>query len=419
MSVSLSPFSAENSATQATTSGSTSQNSATTTKDPTQQMLQNQMALTKAKLEQDLRKILVKIGKTEEAPKPATVLNKQFSAEKRASAVTQQAKMLGEAFGEALNEVFPGEVVGESIATFLVNIGKKKELETFKEKLTNKYPEQKELIEQLEVEELLTKYPEGKSIAVDLGWITLDLAGGAILKVFGKSLKVARYLTLDKANFSWLEKLKNLGGTITEKWTKLFGKSPITTKTQPVSKFAQKIHANLDQIIKHIMRGDVNKKGEGTGVHSLKALDGRNARLKPKTTLPSQNKYGFRERVQVQIWDENRFNRTSSEFESWKKNLKREGKDWTKENFRFGKNTKDFGWTNKKETSTMFPNGWSELKIRQAILEAAENAKKVTDPMDPKKKATRGFTKEGIPLEFRVDNSPPSVFPNFDIKSWK
>ena len=405
MSVSLSPFSAENSATQATTSGSTSQNSATTTKDPTQQMLQNQMALTKAKLEQDLRKILVKIGKTEEAPKPATVLNKQFSAEKRASAVTQQAKMLGEAFGEALNEVFPGEVVGESIATFLVNIGKKKELETFKEKLTNKYPEQKELIEQLEVEELLTKYPEGKSIAVDLGWITLDLAGGAILKVFGKSLKVARYLTLDKANFSWLEKLKNLGGTITEKWTKLFGKSPITTKTQPVSKFAQKIHANLDQIIKHIMGGDVNKiphKGTPninvTGVHSNKALKkletlfGKgNVKITKQLPTPENYPRGFYD-AEIKVFDKELYK--------------------TQRKIKDPRPDSELGW--KKKSSTMFPNGWSELKIRQAILEAAENQVLKKDKYGNPVKV--GYTKEGIPLEFRVDNSPPSVFPNFDFK---
>jgi len=56
------------------------------------------------------------------------------------------------------------------------------------------------------------------------------------------------------------------------------------------------------------------------------------------------------------------------------------------------------------------------LKISQAW----ENGiKKVSDPLDPRKTAWRGFTDDGIPLQFSVENAPPSVYANFDISSWK
>jgi len=70
--------------------------------------------------------------------------------------------------------------------------------------------------------------------------------------------------------------------------------------------------------------------------------------------------------------------------------------------------------------SAMFTDSWTEADIELKISQAWENGiKKVSDPLDPRKTAWRGFTDDGIPLQFSVENAPPSVYANFDISSWK
>jgi len=160
-----------------------------------------------------IREKILNIGKVETKQK---ILVKKL-------AKIDRLELFGESFISALQETFPGATVGESIQSFLLNIGKAKEVEIFKANLIKKYPTQKNTIESLTVDALLVKYPSAKDFAVDLGWVTFDLAGGHIIKFLGKTIVYA-----NKGLVRWerkvFEKLKKEVGSIQEGFSVLWNK---------------------------------------------------------------------------------------------------------------------------------------------------------------------------------------------------
>jgi len=68
----------------------------------------------------------------------------------------------------------------------------------------------------------------------------------------------------------------------------------------------------------------------------------------------------------------------------------------------------------------MYPDSWTKADIELKISQAWENGvRKVVDPEDSRRFAWRGYTNDGIPLQFAIENQPSSVFANFEISTWK
>ena len=102
---------------------------------------------------------------------------------------SDQLKMFGESFAEAIQEAFPGAAIGKSIQAFFLNRQINASHEDFLEKFREAHidnPEALALVEHMSMDELMVAYPKTKDILVDIGLIALELGGGAITKVAGK-----------------------------------------------------------------------------------------------------------------------------------------------------------------------------------------------------------------------------------------
>jgi hypothetical protein len=159
--------------------------------------------------------------------------------------------------------------------------------------------------------------------------------------------------------------------------------------------------------MEHVIRGDVEKNTKGawkaTGVHSKEAIKSGNARFFGEKEYINNTKF-YKSKVEVysqSLADEQLAQKAIAESKNKTSDIPDE----------------KIGWKKKKEVSTFFPDSWDAAKIKSKILEAAENG---TETRIDKYGNLHeiGYTNDGIPLEFAVENNPPSVFANFNSKQW-
>jgi hypothetical protein len=72
-------------------------------------------------------------------------------------------------------------------------------------------------------------------------------------------------------------------------------------------------------------------------------------------------------------------------------------------------------WTTKGNATTLYPNSWDANTIELKISEAWKNGvNELPSKSTEGQTVLIGYTNDGIPIQFAVENPPPSVFANFD-----
>ena len=182
----------------------------------------------------------------------------------------------------------------------------------------------------------------------------------------------------------------------------------------------------LSDVLEHIYKGDVGASG-GRGAHVESAIDNITTRIKPGKTLAdySLTPEGFRVGVELEMFNKAAYDQHLDAIKNWASKKPRT----PDEKFIFGgkefdQNPNNWNmdqyWIAKDNATTLYPSTWDANTIELKISEAWKNGvKEVSDPLDSSKKALRGLTDEGIPLQFSIENLPPSVFANFNIATWK
>jgi len=158
----------------------------------------------------------------------------------------------------------------------------------------------------------------------------------------------------------------------------------------------------MDEIMNHILNGDFKKEilsnggfrfGKVTGIHSTLYKTDK-IRI---TKIPGSEKSGGFYEAKIEVFDEDLYEiqKNSSSIDDINK-----------------------GWKKKKTNSSMFPDYWSEEEIKKAIVEAYDNnGRGIITRIDDRNKPHKiGYTKDGIPIEFYLDNYPNSAFPNFNLE---
>ena len=180
----------------------------------------------------------------------------------------------------------------------------------------------------------------------------------------------------------------------------------------------------MDEIIEHIYKIDIGRNGPKGGHHwNAFRRDRENIKILKWTALGK----GFYH-VDYKFFNQNAFDLAKNRYERWKIRPKNKNKQFE---FSDGNKTitlgndiskwkqNDYFWKKKKNGSTLFPDNWSGEEIKKAIVEAYDNngrglVKKYDRELDQYVKS--GQTKDGIWIQFYLENTPSSAFPNFNLE---
>ncbi len=222
--------------------------------------------------------------------------------------------------------------------------------------------------------------------------------------------------TADKIIRNRLKDVENIGNILVVGGAGAAGKKVVTTGLGGVAtaRFASQVRARIDDIMKHVLKGDVKKgldgKWKATGGHFLSKETKGIRIIGQREYFPKPHSDFYKAKIEVyshKLADEQLAQKAVAEAKRKTFNIPDD----------------KIGWKKKEKTSTMFPDSWDDAKIRMKIREAAENGLvKVSDPLDARRTAWRGYTNDNIPLQFagfEVEGATPSVYANFDISTWK
>jgi hypothetical protein len=172
---------------------------------------------------------------------------------------------------------------------------------------------------------------------------------------------------------------------------------------------------------KHIYKGDVGASG-GRGVHVESAIDNITTRLKPGKTLEdySLTPEGFRVGVELEMFNKAAYDQHLDAIKNWASKKPRT----PDEKFIFGgkefdQNPNNWNmdqyWIAKDNATTLYPSTWDANTIELKISEAWKNGvNELPSKSTEGQTVLIGYTNDGIPIQFAVENTPPSVFANFD-----